>query len=293
MDKLGAMRTFVAIADEGSLTRAAKMMGRALPTVVRTLGVLEESLGVRLVQRTTRRMSLTPEGRAYLSRCRQILADVAAAEGEITANEAALQGEIRMTAPVLFGSLKVTTLVAEFLKQHPGITIDLVLVDRVVNLVEEGLDLGVRIAHLEDSSMMALKVGELRRVVVGSPGLIRKKRPRHPLDLKQLPIIDFTGGDHPGVWEFQKGREKLRVPVSGRLLCNHAAAGVAATCSGAGFGRFLSYQVEAQLAGGQLKVVLAEFEGAPIPVHIVFGHARLLNARTRALVDHLKQGLAL
>lgn len=287
------METFVAIVDENSLTGAAKKLGKALPTVVRSLGVLEESLGVRLVHRTTRRMSLTPEGRAYVSRCRQILADVTAAEGEIVASEAELQGEIRMTAPVLFGSLKVAPLVAEFLRAHPAVNVELVLVDRVVNLVEEGLDLGVRIAHLDDSSMMAVKVGELRRMVVGSPALIAKKRPKHPSELAQLPVVEFSGGSVPGFWDFRSGKEKVRVPVSGRLRCNHAGASVAAAVRGAGFGRFLSYQVQEQLASGALKVVLQKFEGLPIPVHIVFGHARLLNARTRALVEHLKRGLVL
>ncbi len=292
MDKLNAMETFVAIVEEKSLTAAARRLDRALPTVVRTLSLLEEELGVRLLQRTTRRQSLTPEGRAYLSRCRQILSDVASAEAEIARSDTKLEGPIRMTAPALFGSLVVTPLIAEFMKKHPGIQVELVLLDRVVDLVEEGLDLGVRIAPLSDSSLIAVKVGELRRVVVGSPELMCQVNLEHPRDLTKLPVVWFSGGAASGgKWQFQEEGERLEVAVTAKFSCNQAAAGVIAASAGVGFGRFLSYQVAREIQAGQLRIVLEEFEDAPIPVHVVFAHARLLNARTRALVEHLKTGL--
>lgn len=288
MDKLDAMQTFVAILDEGSLTAAAKKLGKAQPTVVRSLSLLEDELGVRLLQRTTRRMSLTAEGQTYLQRCRQILGDVEEAEALLKRDAGQLRGQLRVTAPVLFGELRVAPLIESFLKRAPEVDIELVLLDRMVNLVEEGFDLGVRIAHLEDSSLIAAKVGHVTNTCVASPCLIEKVGiPDHPLDLKGLPSVSFGRR----TFRFRERGHDFSVPVQPRLFTNQARAGISACEQGLGFGQFLSYQVEAALDCGRLVRILGDFEREPTPIHLVFSHARLLSARQRALLDWLESGL--
>lgn len=292
MNKLAAMQTFVAIVDAGSLTGAARALGKAPPTVVRSLSTLEQTLGTRLLRRTTRRMSLTPEGREYAERCRAILAEVAEAEHALTNQQAEPRGELRVTAPVAYGQLKVIPAVTRFLLAHEGVSVDLVLFDRVVNLVEEGIDIAIRIAPLPDSTMIATRVGEVRRVVVASPALLKRHRtPRHPRQLVDLPTIQFQGGATGHNWAFVEDGRPLSVPINGRLKCNQVPASVEACVRGAGFGQFLSYQVESLVAAKKLRVVLRKFESPPIPVHIIFAHARLLSARNRLFVDWMKTHL--
>ncbi|MCH9686530.1 MAG: LysR family transcriptional regulator [Deltaproteobacteria bacterium] len=292
MDKLAAMQTFVAIVDAGSLTAAAHTLGKAPPTVVRSLSMLEQALGARLLQRTTRRMSLTVEGRQYLEQCRTILAHVADAEQALSSQHAEPRGELRVTAPMAYGRLKVVPAVTRFLQAHEQVSVDLVLLDRVVNLVEEGIDVGIRIAPLVDSSAIATRIGEVRRVVVASPRLLRRHRaPQHPRGLAQLPTVRFEGGSAASAWTFQDNGRRVTVPVVGRLTCNHVEASIDACAQGLGFGQFLSYQVESLVAQRQLRVVLRRFEPAPIPVHVVFAHARLMSPRNRAFVDWMKAEL--
>ena len=225
MDKLAAMRTFVEIVDRGSLTGAAEGLDRSLPTVVRTLAALEEDLGARLLTRTTRRMSLTEEGRAYLGRCRQILADIGEAERAVGSGDAEPRGAIRATAPVLFGQLHVAPAVTRFLERHTRIRVDLLLLDRVVHLVEEGIDVAVRIGHLEDSSMIAVSVGGVRRVVVASPDLLdRFGAPESPESLSSLPCVGFSGLGSPSRWSFRDAGRERAVAVESALTCNQAAA---------------------------------------------------------------------
>ena len=194
MDKLAAMRAFVAIADEGSLTAAAEALDRAPPTMVRTLATLEEHLGVRLIQRTTRRMHLTEEGRVYLDRCRRILADVDEAEQAVVSTDAEPRGEIRATAPLLFGRLHVAPAIMEFVRRYPQVRVDLLLLDRVVQLVDEGIHVGVRIGRLPDSSMVAVPVGHVRRVVVASPDVLaRDGVPAHPSELTARTCVAHQG----------------------------------------------------------------------------------------------------
>jgi len=292
VNKLAAMQTFVAIVDAGSMTNAAASLGKALPTVVRSLATLERALGVQLLRRTTRRMSLTEEGRLYLERCRRILADVEEAEQALGRQQAEPRGELRVTAPVRFGQLRVAPAVLGFLRAHRKVSVDLVLLDRVVNLVDEGFDVGVRIAALTDSSMIATRVGQVRRVLVASPAHLRREgTPRHPRELAQRSVVDFPGGA-VGAWTFQEEGRSISVPVRGRLRCNQAEVGVRACEEGLGFGRFLSYQVEALVAAKRLRIVLRDFEPPPIPIHVVFAHARLMTPRVRALVDWLEAELS-
>jgi DNA-binding transcriptional LysR family regulator len=292
MDKLAAMRTFVAIVDHGSLTAAADSLGKAGPTVVRSLATLEEELGVRLLRRTTRRMSLTEEGRSYLERCRQILSDVDEAERALSSRQATPRGELRVTAPVLFGQLRVAPLVMRFLREYAEVKVELLLLDRVVNMVEEGIDVGIRIAELEDSSMIATRVGEVRRVVCASPSLLRRSgTPSHPRELADAPCVHFQGLSIAPVWNFVADRKSVSVAIDGPFASNQAAVAVEACAEGLGFGRFLSYQVESLVQQKKLRVVLEEFEPPPIPIHVVFAHARLMTPRIRAFVDWMKTHL--
>lgn len=292
MDKLEAMRTYVAIVDRGSLTAAAEVLDRSLPTVVRVLAALEESLGTRLLRRTTRRMSLTPEGQTYLERCRRILMDVEEAERSVTRAQSEPRGGIRMTAPVLFGQMHVAPAVSEFLHRYTEVQVELLLLDRVVNVVEEGIDLAVRIAHLADSTMVAVPVGRLRRVICASPAMLDAVgTPAHPRELAKHPCVRFRGIAPGDFWTFsEKGRE-LPVKVAGSFACNQATAAVEACAAGLGFGCFLSYQVEPLVRAGRLSIVLEDFEPPPIPVSLVYPEARLISTRLRALLDWLREAL--
>jgi DNA-binding transcriptional LysR family regulator len=292
MDKLRAMQCFVAIAEAGSLTAATHELGLSLPSVVRGLAGYETHLGVRLFNRTTRRISLTEEGRHHLERCRNVLAAIAESESALKAEAAEPAGAITLTAPVLFGQMYVSPAVTRFVQRHDKVRCNIVLLDRVVNLLEEGFDLGVRIGELEDSSLVAQPLGEIRRVVVASPALLRRHgTPRHPRELRAADCI--TRIERPGSWgDFQENGRRFRVNVGGKLSFNHVLPAVQACAAGAGFGLFFSYQVAPFVAAGQLKIVLEKYETDPRPISVVYPHARLLPVRTRALVEFLRSDIA-
>jgi DNA-binding transcriptional LysR family regulator len=292
MDKLAAMRVFVEIVDQGSLTAAAGTLARSQPAMVRTLAALEAQLGTRLLRRTTRRMSLTPEGRDYLERCRRILADVEEAEFAVGQDEGEPRGELRVTAPVQFGQLHVVPAVSGFLARYEQVRIDLLLVDRMVDLVDEGIDLALRIGRLADSSMVAVRVGEVRRVVCASPALLaRTGAPEHPRALSALPCIRLQNLSPTNVWPFRESGRDTSVKVGGRLGCNQIAAAVAACVEGVGFGQFLSYQVQQLVSEKKLRRILKTFEPEPLPVHLLYPGGRLVSTRLRALINSLKDSL--
>ena len=215
MDKLHAMATFVQIAERGSLTAAAQGLDTSLSSVVRTLAALEADLGVRLLNRTTRRIALTAEGQQYLERCRRILADMEDAEQALRGTAQDPSGLLRVTAPVLFGQLHVGPVVEAFLARHRRTQVELILLDRVVSLVEEGIDLAVRIGPLSDSSMVAVPVGQIRRVAVASPALLAAAgTPAHPQDLGSLPCVRFTALMPGTTWHFIEITTKTRVRIA-------------------------------------------------------------------------------
>lgn len=266
MDKLSAMRAFVTIVDAGSLTAAAEALDRAPPTMVRTLATLEAELGVRLLARTTRQMALTEEGRVYLDRCRRILADVEEAERALVAVDHAPRGEIRATAPVLFGQRHVAPAISQLVAEHRELRVELLLLDRVVHLVEEGLDVGVRIGELADSSMIAVPVGSVRRVVVASSEFLEEAGvPLQPSELSSRPCVEHHGPAQGSRWRFREGGRTRSVSIRSSFACNQAQAAVDACASGLGFGSFLSYQVEPEVRAGRLRVVLEAFEPSPLP----------------------------
>ena len=292
MDRLAAMRVFVEIVDRGSLTAAADALGRSQPAVVRSLAALETHLDARLLRRTTRRMSLTPEGRDYLERCRRILADVDDAELAVGPQEGEPRGDLRLTAPVQFGQLHIAPAVSSFLKRYTQVRVDLLLLDRIVDLVEEGIDLALRIGHLADSSMVAVRVGEVRRVVCASPALLDVTgTPAKPEELADLPCIRLQNLSRTGTWPFRAGAHEMSVRVDGCLGCNQIAAAVDACVDGIGYGQFLSYQVDRLVRDRKLTIVLEAFETDPLPVSLVYPGGRLVSSRLRLLHGWLKESL--
>lgn len=291
MDKLRAMQTFVAIVDQGSLSAAARALDSSLPAVVRTLAALETSLDVRLLNRTTRRIALTEEGRTYLDTCRQILSELQEAEARLAARHEAPSGTLVVTAPVLFGQLHVAPALYRFLRAYPAVKCRLLLNDRVVNLWEEGIDVGIRISPLDDSTLVAQSLGAIRRVVVASPACLAEQgEVTHPRDLAGKNCIRSHGGGF-GQWRFWEGGREFVVPVDGNLEVSHGLTAIDACLDGMGYGCFLSYQVAAPMADGRLVRVLKDYEGPARPVNIVYPHARLLPSRTRVFVEWMKREL--
>lgn len=293
MDKLSAMRTFVEIVDRGSLTAAGASLAKSLPTVVRTLAQLEEAVDARLLRRTTRRIALTPEGRVYLERCRRILADIEEAERALSDDPGELHGEIRVTAPVLFGSWHVAPAVNTFLKNHPRVTVDLLLQDAVMDLLENSVDVAVRIGALADSSMIATSVGRLRRVVCASPALLDEVgEPKRPDDLLGKPCIHLWPLTRGPRWRFREGAREREIQLDGSLTTNQPVAAAEAAAAGLGFTLLYSYQAQRLVGEGRLRVVLEAFEPEPRPVSLVYPDARLMSNRVRAFIDSTRESLS-
>jgi len=285
LDRLTAITVFVAVADTGSLSAAARQLGMPLTTVSRHLAALEDQVGVRLVTRTTRRLALTEPGRVYLDSSRRILAEVEAAELRLGGENAEPQGELALTAPVLFGRLHVLPIVTEFLGAFPRVTARMLLLDRVVDLVEEGLDIGVRIGNLPDSSMRALRVGAIRHVACASPTYLAAfGTPATPKDLAGHACISFSALAQATQWSFA-GPKPRRVAISPRLVVNSADAAIEAAKAGLGITRVLSYQAAASLADGSLRLVLERFEPDAIPVHLLHREDHLPQAKVRAFLS--------
>lgn len=280
------MATFVQIVDSGSLTAAADILDTSLPTVVRTLASLEEHLKTRLLTRTTRKITLTEEGRRYLERCRHILFEIDDAELELSAQQSKPSGKLSITAPIMFGAMQVAPLVNRFLKNNKQVNIDLLLLDRNLSLVEEGIDVAIRIGPLSDSTMIAKNVGYVRKVICGTPKLLNSLPViNHPKDLLDVPCIRFSGLSHGAHWQFYEKDKIHSIAIKGPLVCNHGTSSLDAVCESMGLGLFLSYQVESQLASGELQIVLAEYETPLLPVSVVYSHTKLMSTRVRVFVD--------
>ena len=286
MDKLRAMASFARIVEKGSLTAAAAAEGASLPSMVRMLAALERELGATLLNRTTRRIALTDEGRQYLERCRQILGQVRDAEAQLHSRRAEPHGRLSVTASVMFGRRYVAPIATEFMQRHPGVNAELLFVDRVVNLVEEGVDMGLRIGRLADSSLVAIPVGEVRRVVCAGPKYLRARGlPRRPEDLRAHRCVRFTGLSPQSEWPFRVDGRERRVPVASVFTCNHVDSAIDACVGNLGLGSFLSYMVAPAKRTGKLRYVLESFEIELLPVHVVYPHSRALSANVRAFVD--------
>jgi len=286
VNKLTAMQVFMQIIDSGSLTKAANELNTSLPTVVRTLAALEEHLKIRLINRTTRKIAITEEGKRYLQRCRTIQYEIEQSELEISANQQAPSGKLKVTASVMYGSTYVAPLIAKFLQKHKQVTIELVLSDQNINLVEQGIDVAIRIGSLSDSNMIAKKVGSVSRVICATPTFLNKINAiKQPKDLTNVPCILFTGLSHGNNWHLHQGDKIHSIPVKGPLSCNNITSALNVVKESLGLGMFLSYQVEQELEKGELLTVLAEFEPPPLDVNIVYSHAKLMSTRVRYFVD--------
>jgi DNA-binding transcriptional LysR family regulator len=293
MDKLVAMRAFVKIAESASLSAAARSLTVSLPVVSRGLAELERGLGVRLIARTTRSLALTDEGETYRQHCVRILADIDEAESALAEIRAAPKGRVTVSAPLLFGRLRVAPLLPAFLARYPDVSVDLLLVDRVVNLIDEGIDVAVRIAPLADSTLIARRLGEVRRVVCASPAYLKRHgTPRKPADLRAHNCL-LNVGSNAGDWRFQAGAKEARLRVSGNFVSNSSDPLIEAACQGVGLVRVLSYQVEAMLAAKQLVEVLGKFAVTATPINAVMSPGRMTLPKVRGLVDYLAQSLDL
>ena len=286
MDKLRAMTTFVRIVETGSLTAAAERLGTSATSVVRSLSALEQALGVRLLNRTTRRMALTDEGRDYFERCRRLLAEVEEAEASLLARQVNPSGRLVITAPVMFGRLHVAPVVTDFLAAFPEVRVELLLVDRVVDLIDEGIDLAVRIGALPDSSLVAVPLGTTRRVLCASPDYIaRHGMPAHPDELSGHRAIRIIGTSSGLDWVFGSEGAAGRVPRHDILATNHIDCAIDACLKGVGCAAFLAYQVRDPIADGRLLRLLRAYEPPPLPVSFAYPHSRLLSSRVRAFID--------
>ena len=286
MDRFESMRAFVAVAEAASFSAAARQLGQSPPAVTRAVAALEERIGARLFHRTTRSVRLTDAGARYLVDAKRILAEVGEAEASAAGAHAAPQGQLGLTAPVMFGRMYVAPVVLDFLARNPAVTARMLLADRLVDLMEEGLEVAVRIAHLEDSSLTAVRVGEVRRVVCAAPTfLARQGRPRTPADIARASLITFATGPVPDPWVFAKDGRVERMAPAARFSANSNDVTIAAAEAGAGFVRALSYQVAPQLRAGTLEIVLPDHEEPPLPVHVVHIAGRRASARLRAFVD--------
>jgi DNA-binding transcriptional LysR family regulator len=286
MDRFLAMNTFVRIVEKGSLTAAATALDTSLPSVVRTLATLERDLGVRLLNRTTRRIHLTDDGAQYLERCRTILSAMQDAEAALTSRRTEPHGRLAVTASVGFGRRYIAPIVSEFLRRHPNVSADLLFVDRIVNMVEEGMDVAVRIGHLADSTLIAVPVGKVRRGVCASPEYLQRRgTPRTPADLRAHSCVRHTGFALRGDWHFRVGRRIVTIPINAVVTCNEIDSSLEACLSGVGLGMFLSYQTAPYRNQKKLRYVLEEFETEPVPVQVVYPQTRLVTSKARAFVD--------
>jgi len=286
MNRFQAMSTFVRIVEKGSLTAAAVTLDTSLPSVVRTLAALERELGVRLLNRTTRRIHLTDDGAQYVERCRAILSAMQDAEAALTSRRSEPHGRLAVTAPVLFGRRYIAPIVGDFLRRYPHVSADLLFVDRVVNMVEEGIDVAARIGHLADSTLIAVPAGTVRRLVCASPKYLQRRgTPRTPADVGAHSCVKHAGFALRGDWPFRVGRRTVTVPISAAISCNDIESSLDACLSGAGLGMFLSYQTAPYRNAGKLRYVLEQFEAEPIPVQIVYPQAKLVTSKVRAFVD--------
>ena len=282
MDRLDDLSLYLAIVDTGSLAAAARRTGRSPPAVTRHLNELERRLGVRLIERNTRRLSVTDAGRRLAEHARSLLSDFETAMRDTAGEGAAPRGLLRVSAPLMFGRRHITPIVTDYLATYADVSADLALSDRPVDLIEEGIDVALRIAPLDDSSLVARRVGTVRRVVVASPAyLARHGMPARPDDLAQHRIVLFVNHANTADWRFAD----TTVRVAARLQVNRAEAAIAAARAGHGLLMVLSYQVASELADGSLVRVLQEFERPAIPVQLVVPTARLMPPRVRTFLD--------
>lgn len=287
MDKLDEFRLFLAIVDSGSFAAGGRQFGRSPSSATRIIGDLERRLGIRLLQRTTRKLSLTDGGARLAEQARRLVADFDEAVSYAVGDTQILRGRLRLSAPTFFGRRHLAPIVSEFLDAHPEITAQLSLEDRLADLIEERIDVALRIAQLENSSLICKRIGQVRRVVVASPAYLKARgTPRTPDDLARHQAVLFVNQASAPAWRFQnKDGTQRSIKVPHRLEVNRAEVAIALAAEGKGIARVLSYQVANELKDGSLVRLLKPYEMPPLPVQLVYPSARLLAPRIRAFLD--------
>lgn len=286
MDHFHLMSVYVAVAEEEGFSRAARRLGISPPAVTRAVCTLERELGVKLLTRTTRQIRVTEAGSRYLEDARRILAEVAEAGEAAAGINAAPRGNLAVTAPALFGRMYVMPGLVDYLRRYPDMTVSALFVDRVVNLIDEGLDVGIRIGELPDSTMRAIRAGQVRRIVCAAPAYLKAHGiPRRPADLARHVVIAASGVSPRAEWKFSDAGKPAVVRIQPRLTVTSNDAAIAAALAGFGVTRLLSYQVTPHLAAGKLKIILGGFEPPPLPIHVLHREGRQASAKVRAFVD--------
>ena len=286
MDRFQLINIFVAVAEEESFSAAARRLQISAPAVTRAVLALEEHLGVKLLTRTTRIVRVTEAGARYLEDARRIMLELEEADEAAAGNNATPRGLLAVTAPVLFGKLYVMPIVTEYQSIYEQTTVSALFVDRVVNFIDEGMDVGIRIGPLPDSLLRAIRVGHVRRVVCAAPDYLEKNGiPQIPDDLKEHRIVASTGLSPTSEWAFVERGERITVQVQPRIQVNTNDGALEAACHGFGLTRLLSYQAAALLDSGQLKTVLSNYEGPSLPVHVIHREGRHGSAKVRSFVD--------
>jgi DNA-binding transcriptional LysR family regulator len=286
MDRLHELEVFVGVADAGSFAKAGTRMRLSPPAVTRAISALEDRLGARVFHRTTRSLAITEVGQRFLENARRILSDLDTAQKEAVGETAVPHGHLTVTASVTFGRSALTPIVCAFLNQNPRVSVSIMLLDRLTNLIEEGIDVAVRIGPLPDSNLVAKKVGMVRRILVASPDyLARRGMPRTPADLRLHSMIAFTSLMTNREWRFMDGRSSRGFSFMPRLEINDAVAAIGAAEMGDGITIALSYMVADKILDGRLVPVLDEFAPAAVPVSLVYPQNRLISPKVRAFVE--------
>lgn len=286
MDRLHAMDVFAKVAESGSFAKAAKALNLSPPAVTRAINALEDRLGTRLLLRTTRTVRLNDAGNRFLADCRRILMEVQEAEEAAAGSHAAPRGLIHVTAPTLFGAIYVTPLLREFIDLYPHVLASTLFVDRVVNLMDEGMDVAIRIGELPDSSLTAVRVGFVRRVLFGAPRYFAKYGyPEHPGDLVNHRVVSGEAISPVLDWRFRKGEAIIDVRLKPLMFMNNLDPIIETALSGWALARSLSYQIAPHVEAGRLQTILRDFEPPPLPVHVVHHEGRRASAKVRAFVD--------
>lgn len=292
MDRFQEMQIFIAVAEHEGFAAAARQLRISPPSVTRAVAALEERIGTQLLSRTTRNVHLTEAGIRYLEDCRRILAELDEAEEAAAGSYSVPCGYLTVTAPVLFGELYIAPLLTDYLDRFPAVQLNALLVDRVVNIADEGIDVAIRIGHLHDNNQQAIKVGEVRQVICGAPGYFeRHGRPAHPAQLSEANIVMSSASHLLSEWDFMDGAQPLSVRASPRLVVTANQAAINITCLGWGLTRVLSYQVARQVADGELEVVLRDYELPALPIHVVYQKNTRIPAKVRTFVDFLTDRL--
>lgn len=285
MDRWQAMKVFVKVSEAGSFAGAGRQLNMSPPAVTRIVSSLEEAIGARLLTRTTRSVKLTDAGSRYLRDCQRLLSELNEAEASAAATFSKPTGTLSVTAPSMFGALFVMPLLTEFLDLHPDVVGRALFADRIVNLVEEEVDVAIRIGHLPDSGFAATRVGEVRRVICGSPAYFaRNGNPTSPSDLTEHRTIAATSAWSSLEWRFGAD-ETTSVRITPRLFCSTNEGAILAAAEGWGLTRILSYQIAARLDAGELQTVLDDYEEEPLPIHVVHPDGRHASAKVRSFVD--------